>query len=211
MTVMGVRVLIHINKIRLLPSGDLAVTVKKQSQVLSLLDRDSLIHSSTTITVKTYLYVPASEITEIQKAPISKVEARNTIKHQCLKLWDEEYQSIEKGSHYKMFQPSVLINLPSTSDQFMDSMLLRQRFGHCRLNYHLHRIGINDSSGCDCCGTPEKVTHFSVICSQFRHQRSFAINKVQEFSMPFTARSLLTERILLPYVKTYIAQCRNQL
>ena len=67
----------------------------------------------------------ASEMTEIQKAPISKVEARNTIKHQCLRLWDEEYQSIEKGSHYKMFQPSVLKILPPTSDRFMDSMLFR--------------------------------------------------------------------------------------
>ena len=150
-------------------------------------------------------------MTEIQKAPISKVEARNTIKHHCLKLWDEEYQSIEKRSHYKMFQPSVLEILPPTSDRFMDSMLFRLRTGHCRLNYHLHRIGTKDSPDCDYCGMPETVAHFLTICSQFTHQRSFVISKVQELNMPFTARSLLTEPILQPYVKAYVALCRKQL
>ena len=44
------------DKIRLLPSGDLAVTCKRQTHVKALLDCDSLVHNSTTIPVKTSLY-----------------------------------------------------------------------------------------------------------------------------------------------------------
>ena len=43
-------------KIKVLPSGDLAVTCRHEGQVSKLLDRDNISHSSTTIPVKTYLY-----------------------------------------------------------------------------------------------------------------------------------------------------------
>ena len=43
-------------EIKLLPSGDLAVTCKQQAHVKALLDCDSIVHDSTTIPVRTYLY-----------------------------------------------------------------------------------------------------------------------------------------------------------
>ena len=89
--------------------------------------------------------VVSAEISSVEEMHISKSEAKTVIKQYCMEQWDIQYNQTETGTQYKTFQPSVLERLPSNANRQISSIIFRLRTGHCRLNSHLHRIGVRDS------------------------------------------------------------------
>lgn len=60
------------------------------------------------------------------------------------------------------------------------STICRLRFGHCRLNYHLHRLKMINSPYCDYCQSREiqSVNHIIFECSSFNIQRLVLIDEL---------------------------------
>lgn len=58
------------------------------------------------------------------------------------------------------------------------STICRLRFGHCRLNYHLHRLKMVNSPRCDYCQSQEiqSINHIFFECSSFSIQRLVLID-----------------------------------
>jgi len=50
--------------------------------------------------------------------------------------------------------------------------LFRLRTGHCRLNSHLHRLGLHPTSNCEQCQDPETVAHFLFVCTTYQSERT---------------------------------------
>ena len=67
--------------VKLLPSGDLAVTCKQHKQVLTLIDRDCLIYKSTSIAVKTTVYKsrPYGSRAVVTGIPVEVTESELTV------------------------------------------------------------------------------------------------------------------------------------
>ena len=138
---------------------------------------------------------------------ISKSEAKIDIKQYCVEQWDIPYYQIETGTQYKTFQPSVLEPLPSNANRRISSMIFRLRTGHCRLNSHLHRIGVRDSPCFDYCTTPETVAHLLISCPKYDRQRSILLEYSQRQNIPFSMYSLLSECEALPKIIEFVLSC----
>ena len=134
-----------------------------------------------------------TESTSFQRTAISKMEAKAIIKQHCMTLWDDEYKSTMKGFQYKAFQPSIFQNPITISNRLSSSILFRLRSGHCRLNGHLHRIGIIESPNCDYCQTQETVEHFLLSCPQYGSQRSRLVQKASQLKVQLSMHAILTE------------------
>ena len=109
----------------------------------------------------------AAGITTMQENFISKGDAKILVKQHGMELWQDNYNGNSKGSHYKIFQLSVWQSLPDSSNRFENSVLFRLRSGHCRLNNHLYKIGVNDSPDCPLCRVRETVEHLLISCPQY--------------------------------------------
>jgi len=78
----------------------------------------------------------------------------------CLKLWNDYYRQCLPGTAYKSLFPTVHGAASWESDS---SPLFRLRTGYCRLNSHLHRLGLNPTGNCEQCQVPETVAHFLLL------------------------------------------------
>ena len=145
-----------------------------------------------------------TESTSFQRTAISKMEAKAIIKQHCMTLWDDEYKSTMKGFQYKAFQPSIFQNPITISNRLSSSILFRLRSGHCRLNGHLHRIGIIESPNCDYCQTQETVEHFLLSCPQYGSQRSRLVQKASQLKVQLSMHAILTEPDLISLVVGFV-------
>ncbi|KAJ8726385.1 hypothetical protein PYW07_001083 [Mythimna separata] len=81
------------------------------------------------------------------------------------------------------------------------STILRLRFGHCRLNYHLYRLKIVHSPLCDHCNSQaeQSLAHIFFECSSFGIQRLVLMDELIEIYgspelVPRSIQALLVNR-----------------
>jgi len=79
----------------------------------------------------------------------------------CWQQWNDQYATSNKATHYKLLFP----NFDKTLQHPLPPKIFRLCTGHCQLNGHLHKLGLNLDGHCDTCGTTETVEHFLIHCS----------------------------------------------
>ena len=137
--------------------------------------------------------------------PLRDVNA--LVRRHCRRIWDDEYQRDDRGSHYKLFQGSVVDSVPLPENRLYQRILFRLQSGHCRLNSHLHRIKCAVSPDCELCHCPETVRHFLIDCPKYQFYRRFLAKACRNSGTPFTMKNLLTLRNLTTHVGEFVQSC----
>lgn len=98
------------------------------------------------------------------------------------------------------------------------STICRIRLGHCRLNYHLHRLNIVDSPYCQYCQTNivQSLDHIFFECSSFSIQRLVLIDELlanynDSALVPRDIKKLLTNPSIFFYLYMFIVNTVNEL
>ena len=115
------------------------------------------------------------------------------INNYCISLWQKHYESISTGFQYKQCFPSVRnLNILNSSQIF------RLQTGHCRLNKHMHRIGLHPTGLCSTCSIPEDVHHFIFICTKYLLPRSILQTRLQSLNVNFSFPSIFCVEAVTP-------------
>ena len=107
------------------------------------------------------------------------------IKNHVYVLWDKFYKQSKTGLFYKSFFPSVFSTSTSSSPT-----LFRLRMGHCKLNSHLHKIGLYSLGLCSSCFVPEDVEHVHLYCPRYSIPRNLFRYHLQTIKVDFTFYSI---------------------
>lgn len=89
--------------------------------------------------------------------------------------------------------------------------MCRLRFGHCRLNFHLHRLNITDSPLCELCHlrVAQTINHIFFECSSFGIQRLVLIDELIEIYgspdlVPRCIKELLKNVVSYPFLYKFV-------
>ena len=108
---------------------------------------------------------------------------KNVITTSLQKKWDDEWRSGTTGEQTRSFFP-----LPKDAECLKNSHinheLTQVLTGHCRLNYHFHKIKKVPSSLCNC-GKEETINHYLFDCNIFSEQRTSLIEACNKASIAF--------------------------
>ena len=107
------------------------------------------------------------------KTPITQTEAITRVNQEYRSLWNQRYTDAEEAAHFKKFFETTY-DWVSVRDMTRahQTTLFRLQTGHCRLNAHLHRLGIAETPLCSNCGVIEDVVHFVLECPKYRKNRA---------------------------------------
>ena len=122
------------------------------------------------------------------------------IKDHCFSIWQQQYVSNFTALKYKNLFPSIT-DRNSASSPF----LFRLQTGHCKLNAHMHRIGLHSTGLCSTCSVPEDVNHFLIICPKYEHSRSVLNSHLNSMGLRLTMQTLSCPQAfssLINFVKT---------
>ena len=80
------------------------------------------------------------------KTPITQTEAITRVNQEYRTLWNQRYTDAEEAAHFKKFFQATydwvsMRDMPRAHQ----TTLFRLQTGHCRLNAHLHRLGIAET------------------------------------------------------------------
>lgn len=82
---------------------------------------------------------------------------------------------------------------------------IRLKTGHCRIKFHLRRIGIINDDRCDECSVPETVEHF---CDKHSSCRLPFSSAAESLGIPLSCVNLLTDPRLIELTLTYLDDTR---
>ena len=103
------------------------------------------------------------------------------IKDHCFSIWQQQYVSNSTALMYKNLFPSITDrNLASSP------FLFCLQTGHCKLNAHMHRIGLHSTGLCSTWSVPEDVNYFLLICSKYEHLRSVLNSHLNSMDLRLT-------------------------
>ena len=131
---------------------------------------------------------------------LSMSDIKLIIKDHFFSIWQQQYVSNSSALKYKNLFPSIT-DLNSASSPFF----LRLQTGHCKLNAHMHRIGLHSTGLCSTCSVPEDVNHFLLICRKYEHSRSVLNLHVNSIGLRLTMQTLSCPQAfssLINFVKT---------
>lgn len=98
--------------------------------------------------------------------------------------WNHAIQVENKGLWYASFNVKINSKPWFCKSKFyinrkFYSIIMRLRFGHCRLNAHLYRLKMVDSPMCSYCNSHEEnITHIIFDCSSFGIQRLVLLDEL---------------------------------
>ena len=147
---------------------------------------DQLAKLATTSNLSNSIF--ANTATKQANLQISTSEIKTVIKNHVYVLWDKFYNQSNTGLFYKSFFPSVFSISTSSSP-----ILFRLRTGHCKLNSHLHKIGLHSSGLCSSCFVPEDIEHVLLHCPRYSIPRNLFCYHLQTIKVDFTLRSILLD------------------
>ena len=119
----------------------------------------------------------------------------------CLKLWNDYYRQCLTGTDYKSLFPTIHGATSSESDS---TQLFRLRTGHCRLNSHLHSLGLHPNGNCEQCQVPETVAHFLFACTTYHSERIKLKRTMESLNIDFTLLSVLSDDKATKHVEEFI-------
>ena len=137
---------------------------------------------------------------ETVELPLNLFEIKKIIKQKCRKEWNEDYLNSVTGRTYKQIFPNIDV-LSVT----VNPTIFRLQTGHCRLNKHLHKIGIHPTGLCSICKSPESVKHFLLICPLYEKPRKQLESALTKMNLPLTLESLFSEssqQALIIFIKS---------
>ena len=123
------------------------------------------------------------------------------IKVCCFSIWQQYYVSNSTALKYKNLFPSI-IDRNFASSPF----LFRLPTGHCKLNAHMHRIGLHSSGLRFTSSVPKDVNHFLLICPKYEHLRSVSNSHLNSMGLRLTMQTLSCPQAfpsLINFVKTF--------
>ena len=132
-------------------------------------------------------------------------EVKSIIRHHCLEKWNQKYIQPTTGSQYKSLFPDV----QSKNPKHHNNQIFRLQTGHCRLNYHLHRIAKHQTGLCQVCNVPESVSHFLFHCPHYFHFRSVMKNYVDNMGLKFDLHNILTNKCTFDCVCDFVKSCKK--
>ena len=136
---------------------------------------------------------------------LSYSEVKSIIRHHCLEKWNQKYIQPTTGSQYKSLFPDV----QSKNPKHHNNQIFRLQTGHCRLNYHLHRIAKHQTGLCQVCNVPESVSHFLFHCPHYIHFRSVMKNYVDNMGLKFDLHDILTNKCTFDCVCDFVKSCKK--
>ena len=148
------------------------------------------------------------------KTPITQTEAITRVNQEYRSVWNQRYTDAEEAAHFKKFFQTTY-DWVSVRDmpRAHQTTLFRLQTGHCRLNAHLHRLGIVESPLCSNCGVIEDVVHFVLECPKYRQNRENLLHHCR--SIPGTIqdklKALLTNRDMMRTVGDFVLSTQREL
>jgi hypothetical protein len=144
--------------------------------------------------------------------PFSLNEMNAFISQYIRELWIKDYTSNPKGKFFKELFPTMPVkNSFLYSSRHKDVTLARLRFGHCRLNHHLHLIGCHDTGLCPTCNVPETIHHFLLDCVSLQHYRQILISAVMGLKLKLDSSTLLTNPAISDSLYKFIILTKRQI
>ena len=135
---------------------------------------------------------------------LSRNEVEFLISSHCQDLWETYYANSGEESHYKTIWPDPCKPKEGNLSRKYSRILFRLETGHCRLNYHLHRIGCHPNGLCSECRIEETVEHFVLYCTKYTHYRQqlkeTANQHCVSLAIPDLLRSPFTRNRIIEFV-----------
>jgi hypothetical protein len=134
--------------------------------------------------------------------PVAYSQVKKELSHYFVELTNEEWNINQGNLNTKLFidkyNPKVQKWLMSRSRKEL-KVLTEIISGHCKLNFHLYKIGKVNNPSCTFCNTEvESVTHYICVCSQYSGTRkdAFERNLLEPVSLKSIELSKLLKFIL---------------
>jgi hypothetical protein len=84
-------------------------------------------------------------------------------------MWQDRWSCSVTGQHYRQIMPRVSNDVRYVNtNRSIEVKVGRLRFGKCRLNEYLHRIGCHADGLCTRCSVPETIEHLIMECAVSR-------------------------------------------
>jgi len=134
--------------------------------------------------------------------PYSSSENNAEIDKYINQKWQEVYNSIQTGSHYKLIEPNISRGIKYTNtNRWKEVIITRLRLGKCLLNHYKHKIKLHSTGLCDQCNCPETITHFLLECP---HSNVL-------YNRPVTIKEALTKADLIDIIFDRIRELKRKI
>ena len=90
---------------------------------------------------------------------LSKAEVKSLIWGKVNKMWQDKWDSEEKGRYLYNIQKSVNVKIRYSGQRKDEQILIRLRLGHSALNKTMNLIGKHPTGLCEGCQVEETVEH----------------------------------------------------
>ena len=126
---------------------------------------------------------------------ISKAEVKSLIWEKVNKMWQDKWDSEEKGRYLYNIQKSVNVKIVYSGQSKDEQILIRLRLGHSALNKTKGLIGKHPTGLCEGCQVEETVEHVLMYCSDYEIERESMKNQLRELGMQvYTLENVLSLR-----------------
>ena len=103
------------------------------------------------------------------KVKVSAQDKQGKISEYITAMWQDRWSCSVTGQHYRQIMPRVSNDVRYVNtNRSIEVKVGRLRFGKCRLNEYLHRIGCHADGLCTRCSVPETIEHLIMECAMSR-------------------------------------------
>ena len=127
----------------------------------------------------------------------------------CMDIWSRQYLNNTTGEHYKQFFPTI--NKEITTNANRSETMFRLQTGHCRLNFHLYRLGQHPTGLCDHCNQSRTVKHHILDCTKYYEARKKLKSFLFKHNIPYDLVNLLTNKLATGHLLQYISDANLRL
>lgn len=126
--------------------------------------------------------------------------------------WSRMWGTAPTGSQYRIVEPEAGSRCKYADPcRRKEVCISRLRFGHCRLNACLHKIGCHDDGKCDNCGVPETVQHYLLECPVQRVLQDRLKIKCHSMNVDFNLRTVLSNPRCIDSIYAFVDESKRRL
>jgi hypothetical protein len=126
--------------------------------------------------------------------------------------WQAIWTSASTGTHFRSIEP-VVGPRTTYADRLRkkEVCISRLRFGHCRLNAGLYKIGCHEDGMCDTCGVPETVEHYLLECPVQQALQARLETDCRSMKVDFSLQTVLSNPCCIDSVYRYVDKSKRRL
>jgi ribonuclease HI len=144
--------------------------------------------------------------------PLNQHEINSDIQLKFNSEWKTIYNNNNKGRFFRTVEPHFdQIQPIHFQNRHMEKTIFRLKTGHCRLNSHLHKIGLHDSGLCDFCEELETVKHFILECLEFQQYQEDIIHFAHKHNIKITIENVLSNKSFYPIIYEYVLKTKKNI